>query len=79
MRERRGRDSHISLVSVCHLEQENAYLYVCGDADNMARDVQSALRKVLMSHSGKYQTELQAETYLTELKQRQRFVLDIWS
>lgn len=32
------------------LLQEGAYLYVCGDADNMARDVHQALRQLLAAH-----------------------------
>lgn len=32
------------------LLQEGAYLYVCGDAENMARDVHQALRQLLAAH-----------------------------
>ena len=60
--------------------QETAYMYVCGDAENMARDVHTSLRHILMMHSpSSFMTEAEAEAYLQELKQRQRYVLDIWT
>jgi sulfite reductase (NADPH) flavoprotein alpha-component len=74
------------------LVKDGAYLYVCGDAENMARDVHGALKQLLVQHGGGggggvggsgggggIKTEEDAEAFLNELKQRQRYVLDIWS
>ncbi len=72
------------------LLKEGAYLYVCGDAENMARDVHANLKALLVQHGqgqpgkqgqeqGGVRTEEEAEAFLSELKQRQRYVLDIWS
>jgi sulfite reductase alpha subunit-like flavoprotein len=64
------------------LLKEGAYLYVCGDAENMARDVHASLRTLLVQHGGRQEglgSEEEAEAFLVELKQRQRYVLDIWA
>jgi sulfite reductase (NADPH) flavoprotein alpha-component len=52
---------------------------VCGDAAIMARDVHAAIRRVIQQHSGRFLSEAEAEEYLLQLKQRQRYVLDVWA
>jgi len=69
----------LSCVGLYNSLQENAYVYVCGDAEKMARDVHAALKKIITTHSEWYASEAEAETFLTELKQRQRYVLDVWT
>jgi len=60
------------------LLNDGAYFYVCGDGNQMAKDVYNALKQVLMKHSC-HTTEESAEQVLVDLKHRRRYVLDIWS
>ena len=59
------------------LLEENAYLYICGDGNKMAKDVHVAIIEALVSFGGL--TEALAEAAVQDLKLRRRFVLDIWS
>lgn len=56
--------------------ENGAYLYVCGDATRMAKDVEQALLEVIGTQSGK--SSEQAREYLTELNQSQRYQRDIY-
>ncbi|MGL5800314.1 MAG: NADPH-dependent assimilatory sulfite reductase flavoprotein subunit [Plesiomonas sp.] len=56
--------------------QQGAHLYVCGDANRMAHDVQRALLEVI-SQYGHYSAE-QAEEYLSELRQTKRYQRDVY-
>jgi sulfite reductase (NADPH) flavoprotein alpha-component len=56
---------------------EGAYVYICGDGNNMAKDVNSALCEILSKYEGL--SLASAEDYLKEMKVRQRYLLDIWS
>lgn len=56
---------------------QNAYLYICGDGNSMAKDVTKALLDILMQHGSL--SSLDATNTLDEMKLRRRFVLDIWS
>jgi sulfite reductase alpha subunit-like flavoprotein len=57
--------------------EEQASVYICGDGNQMAKDVQTVLREML--------TELYPEKvgdinqYMTDLRTRRRLLLDIWS
>lgn len=53
-----------------------AYLYICGDAKNMARDVQAALRKVIVQSGEK--TEKEADQFMESLSARGRSFSDVW-
>lgn len=54
--------------------QRGAYLYVCGDAQHMARDVEEALRDILHTQLG-----AQAGSgLLTQLHQQQRYQRDVY-
>uniref|UniRef100_UPI00358E90BB NADPH--cytochrome P450 reductase n=1 Tax=Myxine glutinosa TaxID=7769 RepID=UPI00358E90BB len=60
-----------------NLLKEGAHLYVCGDAKNMARDVQAAITEIvaecgLMEHS-------QAVDYVKKLMTKGRYSSDVWS
>lgn len=57
--------------------QENAYVYICGDGCHMAKDVTRTLIEILHKHGSV--TELEAEKIIECMKQKRRFVLDIWS
>jgi sulfite reductase alpha subunit-like flavoprotein len=60
---------------ICH---QDAAVYVCGDGNAMAQDVQTAIVQLLQTlhFNG---DEAQARAYLEEMKRKQRFLLDIWS
>lgn len=56
--------------------EEGAHLYVCGDANYMAKDVQDALVKIAIEHGGK--TEEQAEQYINDLRRAKRYQKDVY-
>ncbi|XP_067672156.1 NADPH oxidoreductase A-like [Haliotis asinina] len=60
-----------SLVS-----QEGAYIYVCGDARNMARDVHSAFISVVQGQG--CMSEVKAIQYLADLERCERYQKDVW-
>eukprot|EP01041_Mallomonas_annulata_P010187 gene10187-21232_t len=57
--------------------EKNAYIYICGDGNKMAKDVHSALKDILQQYGNIGADEV--ETILTDMKTRRRYVLDIWS
>ncbi|XP_038179133.1 LOW QUALITY PROTEIN: methionine synthase reductase [Arvicola amphibius] len=59
------------------LLQENGCIYVCGDAKNMARDVNDALVEIVSKEAGV--SKLEAMKTLAALKQEKRYLQDIWS
>ena len=56
----------------------NAAVFVCGDGNAMAQDVQNAIVQLLQTFHFDG-NETQARAYLEEMKQKQRFLMDIWS
>ncbi|WP_158965503.1 assimilatory sulfite reductase (NADPH) flavoprotein subunit [Paraglaciecola sp. L3A3] len=56
--------------------EDGAHLYVCGDANHMAKDVQDALVKIAIEHGGK--TEEQAEQYINDLRRAKRYQKDVY-
>lgn len=56
--------------------QEGAHLYVCGDANHMARDVHAALIEVAVTHGG--QSHEQAKEWLSALLQQGRYARDVY-
>eukprot|EP00731_Ephydatia_muelleri_P028222 Em0019g1095a len=58
------------------IEKQNAHIYVCGDASNMAKDVHTALLKVFVGHGGL--SESQATEYLEALGKKARYERDVW-
>ena len=56
--------------------QEGAHLYVCGDAQHMANDVQEALLQILREHGG-YSAERASEELL-ELQRARRYQRDVY-
>lgn len=57
---------------------EGAYVYVCGDGNAMAQGVHKALVQALVKHGGVGGAE-GAEAALRGMKERNRYVLDVWS
>ncbi|MEM9585437.1 MAG: assimilatory sulfite reductase (NADPH) flavoprotein subunit [Pseudomonadota bacterium] len=56
--------------------EDGAHLYVCGDQNRMAKDVQIALSQVIQEH-GKMDTEA-AEAYLADLSDTRRYQRDVY-
>jgi sulfite reductase alpha subunit-like flavoprotein len=57
---------------------QDAVVYVCGDGNSMAQDVQSAIITLLASSQFQGNRE-SGKAYLDEMKRKQRFLMDIWS
>lgn len=56
--------------------QAGAYVYICGDAENMARDVHQALVEMIQ-HEGGMSRE-KAEYYLADMQQEKRYQRDVY-
>ncbi|WP_162520205.1 assimilatory sulfite reductase (NADPH) flavoprotein subunit [Aeromonas media] len=56
--------------------EAGAHFYVCGDANQMAKDVQEALLDVISDHGHKSREE--AEEYLSELRRAKRYQRDVY-
>ncbi|XP_069348058.1 methionine synthase reductase isoform X2 [Eulemur rufifrons] len=59
------------------LLHENGYIYMCGDAKNMAKDVNDALVEIISREVGV--EKLEAMKTLATLKEEKRYLQDIWS
>lgn len=59
------------------IKEDNASIYVCGDAKNMARDVHSILVTIAQTY-GEMSSE-KAATFVKELTQKGRYSQDVWS
>lgn len=55
---------------------EGSYLYVCGDAKQMAKDVDRALVEIISTHGGVGEEE--AKSYLKVLRQEKRYLRDVY-
>ncbi|MBF1996570.1 NADPH-dependent assimilatory sulfite reductase flavoprotein subunit [Serratia symbiotica] len=56
--------------------QEGAHIYVCGDANRMAKDVENTLLALVAEHGG-MDTE-QADEFLSELRLERRYQRDVY-
>jgi sulfite reductase (NADPH) flavoprotein alpha-component len=56
--------------------ERGAHVYVCGDANRMAKDVHTALIEVIAGQSGKSSEE--AEDYLKALRSAKRYQRDVY-
>jgi sulfite reductase alpha subunit-like flavoprotein len=59
------------------LVDEGAYVYVCGDGNHMAKDVNTTFLQILQEHAGL--SEACAIEKIANLKLKRRYVQDIWS
>ena len=55
------------------LLKQNAHVYICGDGNQMAKDVQNAIVTVISPHVE------DAPSYLEKMKKERRLLLDIWT
>jgi len=58
------------------IDSEGAQFFVCGDARRMAKDVDAALRKIVLEQGGK--TAEQASEYVEKLKSDKRYKRDVY-
>ncbi|KAK2153298.1 hypothetical protein LSH36_301g01010 [Paralvinella palmiformis] len=58
------------------INDQNAHIYVCGDAKHMAKDVHKELVAILMNKGN--MTEIEAEKFLTELESKGCYQKDVW-
>ncbi|BET98035.1 NADPH-dependent assimilatory sulfite reductase flavoprotein subunit [Xenorhabdus taiwanensis] len=56
--------------------QDGAHLYVCGDANRMAKDVEQTLLDIISQHSG--MDAEQADEFLSELRLERRYQRDVY-
>lgn len=56
--------------------QEGAYLYVCGDAKQMAADVDAAIRQAVRSHGAL--SDEQVEEFMLNLQRERRYQRDVY-
>ena len=56
--------------------EQGAHIYVCGDANRMAKDVEQALLELLAEHGGK--DAEQADEFLSELRVERRYQRDVY-
>ena len=56
--------------------EQGAFFYICGDASRMAKDVDTALHKVVETAGGKSPEE--AAAYVEELKKSKRYRKDVY-
>jgi len=56
--------------------ENGAHVYICGDGQRMAKDVQQALLQVIAEHGG--MNLEQADTYLQKMQIEQRFQKDVY-
>jgi sulfite reductase (NADPH) flavoprotein alpha-component len=56
--------------------EQGAHIYVCGDANHMAKDVQDALVHIVIEHGAK--SDEQAEQYISDLRRAKRYQKDVY-
>jgi sulfite reductase alpha subunit-like flavoprotein len=61
--------------------KQDASIYICGDGNHMARDVQTAIATLIAPHlvTDDSATTVTGKDYIEGMKQKSKFVLDIWS
>ncbi|CAF3926461.1 unnamed protein product [Rotaria magnacalcarata] len=59
------------------IKEDNASVYVCGDAKNMARDVHSILIDIAQTYGN--MTSERAAAFIKDLIQKERYSQDVWS
>lgn len=63
-------------ADVFHWLEQGAHLYICGDANRMAKDVHHALLDIIQQYGGKSAEE--AQDYLEQLRAAKRYQKDVY-
>lgn len=58
--------------------EDGAYVYVCGDATRMAKDVDAALLEIVATQLGGTDRSERAAEYVNDLKRTKRYVRDVY-
>lgn len=56
--------------------EEGAYIYVCGDAQRMAKDVEVSLQNIIQKYG--FKEEKTAKEYIKSLRQEKRYLRDVY-
>ena len=56
--------------------ENGAYIYVCGDASKMAKDVEDALLEIIQTKG--HRSEEAAHLYLKDLRAKKRYQRDVY-
>jgi len=56
--------------------EQGAHIYVCGDANHMAKDVEQAMLELIAEHGG--MDIEQADEFLSELRIEHRYQRDVY-
>lgn len=59
------------------IDNQKAVIYVCGDAKNMAKDVNQTFMTILQEK--KKMTESEAKSFITKLRLERRYLEDVWT
>ncbi|XP_071103901.1 methionine synthase reductase-like isoform X2 [Haliotis cracherodii] len=59
------------------IEKQDAVVYVCGDARNMAKDITNAFIQILKEHRGMSDTD--ASGYLMKMRLHKKYLEDVWT
>lgn len=59
------------------LLEQKGYFYVCGDAANMAREVNSIMGRIISEHRGL--SETQGEEIVKKMRSSNLYQEDVWS
>uniref|UniRef100_A0A1I7ZKU9 NADPH--hemoprotein reductase n=1 Tax=Steinernema glaseri TaxID=37863 RepID=A0A1I7ZKU9_9BILA len=62
---------------VWQMIENGSHIYVCGDARNMARDVQNTFSRIFTEVGGK--TEAEAQKLFHDMERQRRYQADVWS
>lgn len=55
---------------------QGAYLYLCGDAERMAKDVDAALQSIAQSEGS--MNEEEARLFIKKLRAEKRYLVDVY-
>jgi sulfite reductase alpha subunit-like flavoprotein len=59
--------------------KKNGTVYICGDGNRMARDVQNTMAELIGKHIGGESAMDAGKAFVEEMKAKGRLVLEIWS